>query len=273
MIPKTSVIVRTSDRVAKLEKSVQHILGMDYSNLEVIIVLDGNPSIGMFELLSRLKADSRVKVIPNCVGGMAAGVNEGLRAASGEIIAIVDDDSYPEKDWLRRSVGVMWLLNYDAVSTSYTQPRGLFYGIKNWLELFFLRRAIGVAPTSVLGGGSVILKKAVDDVGLMDTSLVKGVDMDYGIRFLRKGYRKGIVDATLVHDHDKKEELGLFGYEDKGYEFSRTLLKHTKTSIYGTLMFMGWMGVQFISHIFQSITTLNPKIMLISIGNLDAALE
>jgi len=66
---------------------------------EVIVVVDHNP-----DLLARARRQFlRVRVIPNRhAQGLSGARNSGIEAATGEIVAFLDDDAYAASGWLAR---------------------------------------------------------------------------------------------------------------------------------------------------------------------------
>lgn len=73
---------------------IQHCLELDYSNFEILILPD-NPAT---------YPNAKVKIIPTGNVKPPTKRNMAWERAAGEIIAYLDSDSYPTKDWLKRSV-------------------------------------------------------------------------------------------------------------------------------------------------------------------------
>jgi glycosyltransferase involved in cell wall biosynthesis len=94
------VVVSTYDerRWDDLRSCVESLGAQEMAPREVIVVVDHNP-----ELLERARAEfSDVTVVPNQrPRGLAGARNAGIDAASGEIVAFIDDDARAEPDWLR----------------------------------------------------------------------------------------------------------------------------------------------------------------------------
>jgi glycosyltransferase involved in cell wall biosynthesis len=90
-----SVVIPTRNRPDLLIRAVKSALAQTYSNLEVVVVIDG-PDRATEAALEAL-ADPRVTIVPllQNVGGSEAR-NIGARTAKGEWIALLDDDD----EWL-----------------------------------------------------------------------------------------------------------------------------------------------------------------------------
>lgn len=41
--------------------------------------------------------------------------NQGIRAADGDAIAIIDDDEFAPREWLKRLADGLWLFGFDGV--------------------------------------------------------------------------------------------------------------------------------------------------------------
>src|ERR1700676_1259948 len=89
--PLISAVIPTRNRPQLLTRAVYSALQQTYSNLEVIVVVDGTDSVTM-EALARI-SDPRLRVIvlSQNQGGSNAR-NAGVQAALGEWIAFLDDD-------------------------------------------------------------------------------------------------------------------------------------------------------------------------------------
>lgn len=105
--PKVSVIVLTYNNLAFTEACLFSLEAYsDYANLEVIVV-DNASRDGSREWLARWAADSSAaghvrRLILNDENlGFSAGNNVGLRAATGDYIVILNNDTYVTPGWVR----------------------------------------------------------------------------------------------------------------------------------------------------------------------------
>jgi len=89
---KVSIIIPFKNLDKMVEECVGKCLKLDYKNFEIILLPDENIKF------------KNVKVIPT--GNVKPSVkrNIGVSKAKGEIIAFIDSDAYPEKDWLKKAV-------------------------------------------------------------------------------------------------------------------------------------------------------------------------
>ena len=96
-----SVVVATYNRERwdELDACVSALGRQTVAPVEVIVVVDHNPDL----LALAKRALSSATVVENHhARGLAGARNTGIEAASGSIIAFVDDDARPDPDWLEQ---------------------------------------------------------------------------------------------------------------------------------------------------------------------------
>ncbi len=93
--PLISIIIPVYKVEAFLPRCLDSILKQTYSELEIICVNDGSPDNCLSILESYAAKDPRIKVIDQRNQGVAAARNNGLLAATGDVISYIDSD-----DWI-----------------------------------------------------------------------------------------------------------------------------------------------------------------------------
>lgn len=93
--PLVSAVIPTRNRPGLVKRAVVSALNQTYSNLEVVVVVDGPDPLTTRELAEISDPRLRVIVLPESEGGAGAR-NAGVQAASGTWIAFLDDDD----EWL-----------------------------------------------------------------------------------------------------------------------------------------------------------------------------
>lgn len=100
--PLISAVITTHNRLNLLKKAVKSVKNQTYSNIEIIIVND-NSNDGTVEYLNELSDHDRsilhINISPEESHGGNYARNQGIKNASGEYIAFLDDDDewLPEK--------------------------------------------------------------------------------------------------------------------------------------------------------------------------------
>lgn len=88
-----SIIIPVRGINAFLRENISHLRQLDYSNLEVIIVVDE------FENYD-FEGDTRFKLLISGKVGPGEKRNIGAFASTGDVLAFLDDDAYPDSKWL-----------------------------------------------------------------------------------------------------------------------------------------------------------------------------
>jgi glycosyltransferase involved in cell wall biosynthesis len=189
-----SIITCTWNSASYLPASIASVLAQDYPHIEYIFV-DGGSTDGTLEQIAALPV--KAKVLHNVRGGISHAMNEGIRVATGDVIAhIHSDDYYLGTDVFSKvlavfeKTGCQWLFgrimsDIDGVLTpeSYTVPQ---YSFKR-----FLRRNFIPHPATF------IRLKVFDEVGVFSETLRYAMDYDQFLR-IGKRYEPHQLDSHLA---------------------------------------------------------------------------
>jgi O-antigen biosynthesis protein len=96
---RVSVIIPTYNRSDTLQKCLAAVQTQTYSDYEIIVVDDGSTD-GTANMIAA--EFPNVHYLYQANRGPAAARNQGIAAATGDIIAFTDDDCLPPSDWLAR---------------------------------------------------------------------------------------------------------------------------------------------------------------------------
>ena len=107
-----SIIIPVYNVEQYLPKCLDSILAQTYKNLEIILVNDGSQDNSGKICDDYAKKDTRIKVIHQKNGGVAAARNMGLSIANGEWIGFLDSDDWIEQDMFEYLLNLT--LKYDA---------------------------------------------------------------------------------------------------------------------------------------------------------------
>lgn len=196
--PVVSVIIPTHNRSQLLESAIRSVLAQTYGWLEIVVVDDGSDDetrgvVQRFE-------DSRIRYIRHdSPRGGAAARNSGIKAATGEYIAFLDDDDEWEPNKTESQLGV--LASCDVVlcmSTSSAEQDVRDLVKKGVCNLEQLRRGmprIGAGVSAIMGRADVFRNV------LFDERLPRCQDWDLLIR-LAAQYRVQYFGKRLVRYND-----------------------------------------------------------------------
>ena len=226
-MPKISVIIPTHHRPVHLSRAIASALGQTWSDLEVLVVDDG-PSEATADLVQRT-GDSRIRYLRHDVNkGAAAARNTGVRGASGEFIAFLDDDDtwFPEKlsrqmeRFAARGEG-LGIVYCSSVKYSDITDRVVESTIARPLRQghvdFFRSTRFG---TSV----PLIRRRCLEEAGGFDESLPGTQDRDLWIR-LAKRCAFDFVPEVLVRHHIHGDQI-TSNLEKKVEAWERLLAKY-----------------------------------------------
>ncbi|MFL5913404.1 MAG: glycosyltransferase, partial [Gaiellaceae bacterium] len=104
--PRVTIGIPTYDRDTYLAEAVQSCLAQDFSDLEVLVVVDGSANPRTDEVLASFD-DPRLRVVRHERNrGIAAALNTIFREMRGELMALLGDDDICAPDRIRRQVDV-----------------------------------------------------------------------------------------------------------------------------------------------------------------------
>lgn len=234
---RLSVVVCTYDRPRDLRRCLQHLTRLDPGRhgLELIVV-DNHPVSGQTEPVVR--AFPQVRYVAEPRGGVAYARNAGLRAATGDIVASIDDDVVAPPGWPARILapfadprvmcvsGLVLPLELETASQErFEQYGGLGRGFapRVFGPEFFYGSPYVVHTWDLGGTANVALRRAVlAESGLFDETLGPGQPTGVGediymfYRILKARHLCYYEPAAYVwHRHradDRALERQLFNY-------------------------------------------------------------
>ena len=95
-LPKISVVVCSYNGAFTIRDTMEGLKLLDYPNFEVIVINDGSTDNTV-----KIVSEYDVKLVSTENRGLSNARNTGMYEATGEIIAYIDDDAYPDPQWLK----------------------------------------------------------------------------------------------------------------------------------------------------------------------------
>lgn len=100
-----SFLVPAYNEEKTIADTIKHIFAIDYDILEVIVINDGSKD-RTAEIVKQLQGKyPRLKLLNKKNSGKADSLNQGIKIAKGELVAVTDADSYPASDSIRKMTG------------------------------------------------------------------------------------------------------------------------------------------------------------------------
>ena len=250
---KVSIIIPVKEINDYIRESIPKILGMDYSDFEVLIFPD----------MASAEFFPKTRIIPTGKVGPSQKRNLALRYATGEILAFLDDDAYPAKDWLAKAVSHFENLEVVAVGGPAITPQSDNF----WQKVsgaMFLSKISGGNPARYWPIGGI---KQVDDwpsvnllvrksdfaaVNGFDCAFWPGEDTKLCLDLTKKLGKKIIYDPSVLVYHHRRAGLkkhlrqvggyGLHrGYFAKKYPENSRKLKYFLPSAFLISIVAGWL--------------------------------
>ena len=106
--PTVSVIVTCYNYAQYLEGCLRSILNQTYQDFELLIINDGSTD-NTDEVVARFLDNEKIRYIKQNNTGQAIATNNGIMAASGELIAFLDADDLWEPTKLEKQVKLFTL--------------------------------------------------------------------------------------------------------------------------------------------------------------------
>lgn len=207
--PKVSIIIPVKKINDYIHESMDYILKLDYPSFEVLIFPDEKDKVHSWP---------KTKIIASGKVGPAEKRDLALKYAKGKILAFLDDDAYPEPDWLKKMVHCFRDGEVGAVGGAAITPKS--DGV--------LQKVSGAVFESYLGGGFarnrylclgdhcesedwptvnlLVWKDVFAEVGGFDSAYWPGEDTKLCLDIINAGY-KILYDPEGVVYHHRRSDL------------------------------------------------------------------
>jgi len=199
-VPFVSVVVPVYNGESTISECLESTLALDYpgENLEIITVDDGSTD----ETLSKMK-NYPVKLVQKDHGGYPSSMNAGIKESKGEVILVVDSDTYVEQDYL---VKILEELedNEAGIVSGYvaTKPNAKFWARIIGFESEDRYDQMNSKYVDFITSTCTAYRKEVfNQVGLFDEGLKRGSDEDLAQRASKAGWKIVLrKDAVCYHE-------------------------------------------------------------------------
>ncbi|MGH7272816.1 MAG: glycosyltransferase family 2 protein [Polyangiaceae bacterium] len=248
-----TVVIPCRDEETYIEACIRGVQAQVWPHDAIeILVADGMSVDATREILARLAAeDPRIHLLDNAAHIQAAGLNECIRVAKGDVIVRMDVHADYAHDFVERCVAALDRTGADNVGGA-ARPRAST----------FFQRCVAAALQSPLGiGGSQFRKSdaegfvetvwpgafrrgVFDRVGLFDEGAVTNEDAELNQRILEAGGRIYMSRDIVAHYVPRGSMRTLARqYFKYGKGRARTLLKHGRLpSLRPAIPFLGLLG-------------------------------
>ena len=238
--PRISVVLCSLNGSRTIRETLEGFSRLEYPNFEAIVVDDGST-----DPTASIAAEYDVRLIRTPNRGLSSARNTGAHAATGEIIAYIDDDAYPDPHWLHYLAAQFESGDWAGVGGPNLAPPGdgmIAECVANApggpVHVLFSDREAEHIP----GCNMAFRKSALEAIGGFDTQFwVAGDDVDLCWRLLERGCKIGFSAAAVVWHH-RRNSVRAFWKQQRGYGKAEALLERKWPDKYNVLGHALWAG-------------------------------
>jgi GT2 family glycosyltransferase len=251
--PRISVVVCTFNGGRTLDECLAALARLDYPDYEVIVVDDGSTDGAPDRAL-----DYGFQLVRSENAGLSNARNLGLARASGEIVAYLDDDAYPERDWLIHLALAFARSDHVGIGGPNIPPEG------DGAIAECVAHAPG-GPVHVLvsdveaehipGCNMAFRAEALESIGGFDPQFrIAGDDVDVCWRLQERGWTLGFSPAAVVWHH-RRNSVRAYLRQQRNYGRAEALLERKWPDKYNALGHARWRGRVYGTGFLRSLRT------------------
>ncbi len=238
--PRISVIVCTYNGARTIRDCLEGLDKLDYPNFEVIVVDDGSK-----DATAAIAQEYNVRLIRTENRGLSNARNTGLQAATGEIVAYIDDDAYPDPHWLTYLAATFLRTKHAGVGGPNIAPpddNPIAECVANSpggpMHVLLSDREAEHIP----GCNMAFRKDCLQAIGGFDPQFrVAGDDVDVCWRLRQRGWTLGFNPAAMVWHH-RRNSIVAYWKQQKNYGKAEALLEKKWPEKYNTAGHVVWRG-------------------------------
>jgi len=238
--PRVSVVVCSRNGSRTIRDCLDALRVLEYPDFEVIVVDDGST-----DETAAIAAEREYRVLQTGGVGLSEARNVGLRAASGEIVAYLDDDAFPDVDWLTYLAATFMSTPHAGVGGPNVTPR----------EDGWLARCVANAPggpihvlltdheAEHIPGCNMAFRRDVllSIEGFDPRFRAAGDDVDVCWRLQDAGHTLGFSPGALVWHH-RRGSARAYWRQQAGYGRAEALLEQKWPERYNRSGHLTWFG-------------------------------
>jgi len=237
---RVSVLVCTYNGARTLEQTCTAIARLDYLSMEVIVVDDGSTDDS-----AEIARSHGFAVISTANCGLSSARNTAIAAATGEIVAFIDDDAVPDPHWLTYLVDTFERTDFVAVGGPNLPVPGdgavadaVAAAPGNPIHVLLTDREAEHIP----GCNAAFRTAALREVGGFDPRFrTAGDDVDVCWRLQDRGGRIGYCAAALVWHH-RRRQVRAYLRQQRGYGRAEAMLERKWPARYSAGGHVTWQG-------------------------------
>jgi len=238
--PRISVVVCTYNGRRTIRNCLEGLMAMAYPNYEVVVVNDGSTDdtpaiVGEFPV-RRIDIDN---------GGLSNARNVGMREATGEIVAYIDDDVRPDPHWLYYVAHAFMTTEHVGIGGPNIPPP----------EDGFVAQCVAKAPGGpnhvlwsdgdaehIPGCNMAFRREALAEINGFDTRFrIAGDDVDLCWRLQANGGSLGFHAGAAVLHH-RRNDVGGYLRQQRNYGKAEAMLEAKWPHKHNRFGHVSWQG-------------------------------
>ena len=238
--PAVSVVVCSYNGGRTIRRCLEGLSNLDYPHYDVIVVDDGST-----DDTAAIAGGFACRLIRTENRGLSNARNTGLAAATGEIVAYLDDDAYPDPHWLTFLATTFVTTDYVGVGGPNIAPP----------EEGAVAQCVDSAPGGpvhvlisdteaehIPGCNMAFRRECLQAIGGFDARFrTAGDDVDVCWRLQERGWRIGFNAAAMVWHHRRNTVRG-YWKQQVGYGIAEGILERKWPEKYNLAGHPTWVG-------------------------------
>ena len=241
--PLVSVVVCSYNGARTIRDCLEGLQKLEYPNCEIIVVDDGST-----DRIAAIAREYDCRLIRTENRGLSNARNTGWQSATGDIVAYIDDDAYPDPHWLHYLAAAF--LNTKNASHAAVGGPNIAPPTDGPIAACVAHAPGG--PTHVLlsdreaehipGCNMAFRKSCLEAIGGFDPQFrVAGDDVDVCWRLQQRGWTLGFSPAAVVWHH-RRNSVRAYLRQQKGYGKAEALLEKKWPEKYNVAGHLRWAG-------------------------------
>jgi GT2 family glycosyltransferase len=238
--PRISVVVCSYNGESTIAETLDALERLEYPDYEVIVVDDGS-----IHALREITSTYNLHLIRQENQGLSVARNTGMEAATGEIVAYIDDDAYPDPHWLTYLAASFMRSNHAGIGGPNIAP-------PNDGDIADCIANAPGGPIHVLltdeiaehipGCNMAYRRERLMAVGGFDSRFrVAGDDVDLCWRLQECGWTLGFSPTAVVWHH-RRNSIRRYLKQQREYAKAEALLADKWPSKYNSAGHITWQG-------------------------------
>jgi len=238
--PRISVFICSCNGAKTIRQTLTALSSLNYPDYEIVVVNDGSK-----DNTAQIAKEFKIRLISTENRGLSVARNEALKDEAAPIVVYIDDDAYPDPDWLKYIAYTFLTTDFMAVGGPNLLP----------LESGVIANCVGNAPggpTHVLindrvaehipGCNMAYRKAALKAIGGFDGQFRSaGDDVDVCWRIQKMGWEIGYHPAAYVW-HYRRSGIKTYWKQQYGYGKAEAMLEDKWPEKYNAIGHIPWSG-------------------------------